>query len=316
MGFKRTPNEAVVQSVGGRVKHVYDLVPAVAAAIPRAMVGVLRCHPGVLYVEPDHPVYATRTQMMLAPVGYQSAETLFPLFDPSVEVLSWGVARIRALEVWLGSPAGPPPNMGEGIRVGIIDTGIDYTHPDLVDNYVLAYDFVNNDWDPLDDNGHGTHVAGIIAAVDDGPNSGRADTDGVSVVGVAPRVQLYVAKSLNSEGQGFMSDIVAALDVAAKYEEDIVNMSLGSPFFSRTLRRACDNAYRSGVLLVAAAGNEGLRILDVPARYSSVIAVGATDGADRRASFSNYNSKLELCAHGVGILSTSRPMATIKSTTT
>jgi subtilisin family serine protease len=303
IGFKRAPNEAAVRAVGGRVKYVYGLLPAIAAEIPRSRVPLLRRQPGVLYVEPDYPVYATRPQVTLERDAIQGYEVVLPLFDPGVESLPWGVERVGAPAVWFGSPGGPPPNMGEGIKVGIIDTGIDYTHPDLADNYVLGYDFVNRDWDPLDDNGHGTHVAGIIAAIDDGPNWGGGNTDGVSVVGVAPRVQLYIAKSLDREGAGYMSDIVAALNVAADYDVDIVNMSLGSPFFSRTLRRACDNAYGSGVLLVAAAGNEGMNRLDVPARYSSVIAVGATTAADQRASFSNSASQLELCAPGVGVLS-------------
>jgi subtilisin family serine protease len=299
VGFKATPDEAAIRAVGGHVKYVYDLAPAAAAVLPQSAIGVLRRHPSVAYVEPDWPVYATRPRLALTGMLAASAGVL-PAFDPGTESLPWGIARIGAPVVWLG----PPGNLGEGIKVGIIDTGIDYTHPDLADNYVLGYDFVNNDWDPMDDNGHGTHVAGIIAALDDGPNGGGANMAGTSVVGVAPRVEIYVAKSLNREGAGNMSDIVAALDVAAKHDVNIVNMSLGSPFFSRTLRKACDNAYRAGVLLIAAAGNEGLGLLDVPARYSSVVAVGATDEFDQRASFSNYNSKLELCAPGVSILST------------
>lgn len=303
VGFTRAPDLAAVRAAGGRITHVYDLVPAVAAEVPRSMIRFLRRHPGVLYVEPDYPVYATRPRITLRSPGVRPADIARPLFDPSAGILPWGVERIGAPAVWLGFGDGTPPNTGEGIKVGIIDTGIDYTHADLADNYVLGYDFANDDRDPLDDNGHGTHVAGIIAAIDDGPNWGGGNTDGVSVVGVAPRGELYIAKSLNSEGAGYMSDIVAALDAAAKYGVDIVNMSLGSPFLSRTLRRACDRAYRSGVLLVAAAGNEGLSWLDVPARYSSVIAVGATDEADQRASFSNYAKQLELCAPGVGVLS-------------
>lgn len=304
VGFSKKPDATVVRRVGGRVRYVYGLVPAVAAEVPPSMLSVLRRQPGVLYVEPDYLVYATRPRVTLGHDAPARTGSTLLLFDPGSEVLPWGVERIGAPLVWLGSPDGPPPNVGEGIKVGIIDTGIDYTHPDLADNYVLGYDFVNSDWDPLDDNGHGTHVAGIIAAVDDGPNWGGANTGGVSVVGVAPRVELYVAKSLDEEGVGYMSDIVAALDVAADYGVGVVNMSLGSPFWSRTLKRACDSADKSGVLLVAAAGNEGVSWLDVPARYSSVMAVGATTQADQRASFSNYARQLDLCAPGVDVLST------------
>jgi subtilisin len=303
VGFDARPNIAAVEALNGRVKYVYRLVPAIAAEVPRSMIPALRRARGVAYVEPDYPVYATGLWASAPLTGERTVGEPTALFDPALESLPWGIERIGAPDVWLGVEGQTPPNVGEGIRVGIIDTGIDYTHPDLADNYVLGYDFVNRDWDPADDNGHGTHVAGIVAAIDDGPNSGGGNTAGISVVGAAPRVSLYIAKSLNADGVGSMSDIVAALDVAASYDVDVVNMSLGSPFWSRTLRRACDNAYAAGVLLVAAAGNEGLGRLDIPARYWSVIGVGATDELDRRASFSNYGQGLELCAPGVGVLS-------------
>jgi len=222
------------------------------------------------------------------------------LFDPITEVLPWGIDRVGAPSVWLGTP----PNTGEGAGVVIIDTGIDYTHPDLAANYVMGYDFVSKDWDPRDDNGHGTHVAGIIAAPDDGPNSGGANTDGTSVVGVGPGISLYILKALNENGVGSTSGIVAAINQAAKNGARIVSMSLGSLTSSTTLKKACDNAYAAGVLLVAAAGNEYAPWIDYPARYSSVIAVGAINSANRRASFSNYGTALELCAPGVSVLST------------
>ena len=98
--------------------------------------------------------------------------------------------------------------------VAVIDTGIDYTHPDLAANYAGGYDFVNDDYDPLDDNGHGTHVAGTVAACDDGPNSGGADTTGISVVGVGPHISLVTLKVLSAQGTGSTSDVVAALNVA------------------------------------------------------------------------------------------------------
>jgi subtilisin family serine protease len=302
IGFRGRPDRAAVQAVGGRVKYVYDVVPAIAAEVPDSMIRVLRGHRRVLYIEPDFPVYAA--YMMRAEALALRGVAVGPRFSPGLEMLPWGIERIGAPVVWLGLGDTAPPNMGEGIKVGIIDTGIDYTHPDLADNYVLGYDFVNGDWDPMDDNGHGTHVAGIIAALDDGPNSGGGNTAGVSVVGAAPRVSLYIAKSLNRQGAGSMSDVVAALNVAAKHDVDIVNMSLGSPFWSRTLKRACQNAYRSGVLLVAAAGNEGLGFVDIPARYSSVIAVAATNEWDEHASFSNSGRQIELSAPGVSVLST------------
>jgi subtilisin len=293
IGFRGRPDAAAVSRLGARIQYVYDLVPAVAAEVPSNRVEAVKRLPGVLYVEPDYPVYAT------GGAAISPLTSVWSQFDPLTEVLPWGIARIHAPEVWLGAP----PNMGAGVSVGIIDTGIDYTHPDLAANYVLGYDFVNRDWDPLDDNGHGTHVAGIIAAIDDGPNVLYGGSM-VSVVGAAPQVSLYIAKALDSNGVGSTSNIVAALNQAAKHGVDVVNMSIGSPFSSRTFQAACDNAYAAGVLLVAAAGNEALPWLDVPARYGSVLSVAAINEANQRASFSNYNNNLELCAPGVDVLST------------
>lgn len=294
IGFKGRPDARVVQAAGGTVEYVYDIVPAVAATVPEAALAGLAHKPGIEYVEPDYPVYALGTG------GSLLTRTVGSLFDPGTEVLPWGIDRVGAPAVWLGTP----PNVGAGISVAIIDTGIDYTQPDLAANYVSGYDFVNKDYDPLDDNGHGTHVAGTIAALDDGPNSGGANTTGISVVGVGPQISLYSAKVLNASGAGSTSNVVAAINVAAQYHISIVSMSLGSLFGSNTLKSACANAYAAGVLLVAAAGNEGMAGMDYPARYPGVIAVGAIDSTNRRASFSNYGSKLELCAPGVGVLST------------
>jgi subtilisin len=124
------------------------------------------------------------------------------------------------------------------------------------------------------------------------------------VVGVAPQVSLYIAKALDASGVGSTSNLVAALDAATRNGVDVVNMSLGSPFSSKTLQSACNRANNAGVLLVAAAGNEALSILDVPARYTSVVSVGAIDAGNQRATFSNYSKNLTLCAPGVGVLST------------
>ncbi len=299
IGFKDNPRPSVIRAFGGRVEYSFDLIAAIAAEVPSSRLQALARHWDVLYVEPDYPVYALDTLATLSLDGILAGNPV------SVsEVLPWGIQRIGAPLVWAGIPDSTPPNTGEGVIVAIIDTGIDYTHPDLAGAYVLGYDFVNKDWDPLDDNGHGTHVAGIIAAADDGPNSGGGNTSGLSVVGVSPGVSLYIAKSLNAQGTGSTSNVVAAIDAAAKYGVNVVNMSFGSPVSSKTMSAACDAAYRAGVLLVAASGNEAAPWLDTPARYSSVVSVGAINEADARASFSNYSKNLEMCAPGVDILST------------
>ena len=203
--------------------------------------------------------------------------------DPEVAA-AWGVDRIDAEKAW-------PTTTGIGVKVGIIDTGIDRTHPDLP-SIAGGRDFVNSDNDPSDDNGHGTHVAGTIAA----------QKNGNGVVGVAPGVKLYAYKVLNASGSGYWSDLILALNQAVADGMQVVNMSMGGSSAPTALKTACDNAYAAGVLLVAAAGNGGGVIY--PAKYASVIAVSATDKSDKRAFFSSSGAEVELAAPGVNIKST------------
>lgn len=179
-----------------------------------------------------------------------------------------------------------------GVKVAIIDTGIDYTHPDLKANYKGGYDFVNDDSYPMDDNGHGTHVAGTIAALD----------NDIGVIGVAPDADLYAYKTLNRRGRGLISDINAAIDQAITDDMDIISMSLGGGY-SESQESLCKKAYDAGIVIVAAAGNEAGDVI-YPAAYSSVIAVSATDYNDIITYFSNFGDEVDLAAPGVNIYST------------
>jgi subtilisin family serine protease len=211
---------------------------------------------------------------------------------------SWGVDRIDAEEVWT-------TYTGQGVNVAIIDSGIDNNHSDL--NVEYGVNFVSkpswkdpdpDKWD--DDYGHGTHVAGIVAALG----------NGVGVVGVAPGAALYALKVLDRTGSGYVSDVVAAImwatdpngDGSADDRLDVINMSLGSTYDSWLLDGACLLAYAEGLILVAAAGNGGSVIY--PAAYPWVIAVSATDINDELAWFSSTGSEVELAAPGVEIYST------------
>ena len=147
-------------------------------------------------------------------------------------------------------------------------------------------------WD--DDNGHGTHVAGTIAAVD----------NTVGVVGVAPQASLLAAKVLNRQGSGYLSDVIAGIDYCVQNGAKVVSMSLGSSSDVQALHNAVDAAYADGVLLVAAAGNDYGGAVSYPAAYDSVVAVSATDSNNNLASFSNVGPEVELAAPGVSILST------------
>jgi subtilisin family serine protease len=150
-----------------------------------------------------------------------------------------------------------------------------------------------------DDNGHGTHVAGIIAA----------QVNAVGVIGVAPAVELYSLKVLDANGRGEVSGIVAAIDWAVEHNIQIISMSLGMITKSTILEEACNTANEAGHLLIAAAGNSGNPSgiganMDYPAKFDSVIAVGATDNNDQRASFSSTGEELDVMAPGEAIEST------------
>lgn len=275
IGFARQPGpaeEALVRGVGGTIRYTYHLVPAIAATVPERAIDGLRRNPNVTSVDLDGQVWAIDAELDNA----------------------WGVKHIGAGSVHDSG------NKGTGVKVAIIDSGIDYNHPDLDANYAGGYDFVNSDTDPMDDYGHGTHVVGTVAAED----------NGVGVVGVAPGASLYALKVLDASGGGYYSDVIAALEWAVKHGIRVTNNSYGSSGDpGGTVKAAFDNAYAAGILNVCAAGNSGNPPgrgdnVIYPARYVSCIAVAATKKDDTRARFSSTGPDLELSAPGVDVNST------------
>jgi thermitase len=204
----------------------------------------------------------------------------------------WGPECIDAEAAWDVVPDNP------AIILAIIDTGVDISHADLRDNYDtnIDRDFVNNDYNADDDMGHGTHCAGISAAVTNN-NTGVAGLAPVTIMGV---------KVMNFLGIGFDSDIVAGIDYAADNGADVINLSLGSTGYTQGLKDACDNAfYNDDVVVIAAAGNENTDRNFYPAAFASVIGVSALATCTTRASFSNYGyDNVELAAPGQHIYST------------
>ena len=207
------------------------------------------------------------------------------------QTLPWGVDRVDA-EV-----AHENSKTGDGADIAIIDTGIDSDHPDLKQNldtgkaFVKARGHYAKSWD--DDNGHGTHCAGIADAVD----------NSIGVVGVADRATLHAVKVLDRQGSGYSSDVAAGIQYAADQGWDVGSMSLGSSSGTQTLKDACTYAAKSGMLLVAAAGNSGGSV-EYPATYDTVVAVSATNKNDQLPSWSCRGSAVDLAAPGVNIYST------------
>jgi len=197
----------------------------------------------------------------------------------------WNLAKVDAPRAW-------EKTRGNGIRVGIIDTGVDYTHPELSGRFAGGYDNVNEDNDPMDGHGHGTHVAGIIAS----------SLNNTGVAGVSPEVSLYAYKAIADSGIGYTSDLIEALDYAIRDNIQTVNISIGTDQSSVALESKLNQAVNQGMVIIAAAGNTGGGAVMYPAAYDSVISVAATDNNDQFASFSSLGA--EISAPGVNILST------------
>jgi subtilisin len=253
--------------------------PIVSLQVTDKEAAALRKDPNVASVEDDGLMYA------LAP-GHDTGALLFE-DQPTVqaETVPAGINQVKAPLAW-------DATRGKGIKVAVLDTGIDFNHPDLATNYRGGVSFVPDETSPMDFNRHGSHCAGIIAAA----------LNGVGVVGVAPAAYLYAVKVLSRGGSGNWSWLIAGLDWCMKNGIHIASMSLGGTAPS-AVQTMCDLAFARGVLLVAAAGNSAGPV-EHPARYGSVIAVSAIDGANVLASFSCRGPEIELCAPGVQVLST------------
>jgi subtilisin family serine protease len=310
---------ASVASLGGtHLARSFELVPGLYE---------VQLQPGVT-VEEALAAYKADPRVLFAQPDYQIQINATPN-DPSFGSL-WGLhntgqsggtadADIDAPEAWditKGSPS---------IIVGVIDTGIDYNHPDLAANMwrnpgeiagngldddsngfvddVFGADFANNDGNPIDDNNHGTHVAGTIGAV---------GNNGVGVVGVAWNVRLMALKFLSAGGSGYTSDAIEAINYAIAKGAKILNNSWGGGGYDGALYNAIVAAKNSGIIFVAAAGNSGANNdtgAFYPANYNvdNVVSVAATTRTDTLASFSNYGATtVDLAAPGVSILSTTR----------
>jgi len=252
-------------------------IPVPPGEDPEALAARLRQRPDVETAEVDRPV-----------------RIAFTPNDPYYGS-QWNLPKIRAPQAWdvvTGTTQ---------VVIAIVDTGVDYTHPDLASSRLwLGWDFANSDNNPMDDEGHGTHVAGIAGA---NTNNNRG------VAGVCWGCGLLAVKVLGADGSGLTSWVADGIQYAAYWgaafgKRTVINLSLGSPYPSSVLADAVAYAQGKGALIVAAAGNDGVNELFYPAAYPGVIGVAATDSADQQAFFSNSGAHVDLAAPGVQILST------------
>jgi subtilisin len=206
---------------------------------------------------------------------------------PHSQIIPWGVDQIKAPDAWNRS-------QGNRVRIGVIDTGIDFNHPDLLHSVARGVNLLNRNFLPFDDNGHGTHIAGTIAAA--------SNQNGI--IGVAPRAVVHPVKAFDYNGSAYVSDIIAGIDWCVQNDLDIINMSFGMKTYSKSLEYAVLNAYQSGKIIIASSGNDGRKAsVDYPARFIKVVSVGATTRNNKIAPFSNRGPSIDIYAPGERIYS-------------
>ncbi len=281
-----------------RIKDLPSINAVVVMIGPAAEKALLK-NPHVLRIDTDTVVSIQKKPVKPTPTPLPTAAPT-PTPPPVVtEQLPWGVDRIDADLVWDADAdlvADPGSNTGEGVKVAVVDTGIDLDHPDLAANIKGGYNAITSLKTADDDNGHGTHVAGIIAGVD----------NDIGILGVAPKASLYAVKVLNRKGSGYISDIIEGLQWCIDNEIQVVNMSFGASADDPNLHAMIIKAYDSGIVLVASAGNSGPGDDTVmyPGKYREVIAVSATDSGDGITSWSSRGPEVCIAAPGDSILST------------
>ncbi len=309
---KSTPRDqrvSVAQALGAKVVRELGLIDAVVVRVPQSQISIaeagLKSRADVLRIDEDPRInwLEAVTPARVTDVTLPGVKETLKAFaetpaetPPSAPVPApapqqetpWGIARVNAAAAW-------GTTRGQGVKVAVIDTGIDMDHPDLKANVVGGWNAITKTEGNTfkDDNGHGTHVSGTIAALD--------DQNGV--VGVAPAVSLYGVKVLDAGGSGTFSDVIAGMDWAVTNKMQVVNMSLGASKGNDSLKAAVENMAKAGVVLAAAAGNSG-RAVGFPAAYPQTLCIAAMDVQNRVAYFSSRGPEVDFIAPGVDVKST------------
>ena len=300
---KAANGKAALKAVGGAIKMDLGKHNAVAAEIPDAKLSVFKSNPNVKFVELDevrYPISTVRSMPTGADRGIDDHGNTSP------EVVPYGVTMVQA--------EGYQGDANSGVKVCVIDSGYDILHEDKPGaNVVTGTDDIGGagPWDE-DGDGHGTHVSGTINALD----------NDIGVIGVFPSVPMHIVRVFGNDGiWAYSSELINAVDDCVGNGANVINMSLGGPRPSVLENAVFLRAQKNGVLSIAAAGNGGVgRVCDIfadpghperqackmhyPSGYDSVVSVAAVDELANIASFSQINSKVEIAAPGVSVLST------------
>ncbi len=205
--------------------------------------------------------------------------------DPRYIPDQWNLRKVRANQAW------DVEKGSDSLTIAVIDTGVDYNHPDISSRCVPGYDYYNGDPNPMDDHGHGTMVASVAAAT---------TNNSYVMAGMCWYGKIMPLKAFNSRGEGTLDAIIQSIYHAANNGANIINMSFVSSDYSAELQTAIDYAYARGLLMFAAVGNQGSTQINYPAGCAHVCGVGSTDYYDNHSSFSNHNSTVDLVAPGEG----------------
>ncbi|WHY24290.1 S8 family serine peptidase [Bacillus velezensis] len=275
--YKNKDGKETVLDSDAEVEQQYQHLPAVAVTADPETVKEFKQDPDILYVE---------NNVTFTAANNTDLKVLSENADTTDNFEQWNLEPIQVKQAWKEGLT------GKNVKIAVIDSGIS-PHDDL--SISGGYSAVSYTSSYKDDNGHGTHVAGIIGA----------KHNGYGIDGIAPEAQIYAVKALDQNGSGDLQGLLKGIDWSIANGMDIVNMSLGTSSDSQILHDAMDKAYEKGVLLVAASGNEGNgKPVNYPAAYSSVVAVSATNQHNQLAAFSTTGNQVEFSAPGTDITST------------
>lgn len=212
---------------------------------------------------------------------------LYGLSTDSAQFFSWPIKTFNVQKQWAYSK-------GEGVVIAVIDTGCDLDHEDIKTNIVSGINLINRGKDPFDDNGHGTHVAGTIGAID----------NGIGMVGIAPQARIMPIKALGGDGSGSNKNVAEGIVWAVDMGADIITMSLGSEYPSIQIEKAVNYARDHNVIIFCAAGNSGIESgIQYPAKYKHTISIGSIDKNLSLCEFSCCGDELDFLAPGEDIVS-------------
>jgi len=268
---------AFVNQIGAKVAEKLSRIDVSRISLPRGLttekaIEKFRALPFVKFVEPNY---------IFKPTGWKPSD---PKWNSQ-----WGITKIRTAPAWSTETG------NSKVIIAIVDSGVDANHPDLKNKMVNGYDFVDNDNSPKDDShGHGTHCAGIAAAI---------TNNATGIAGVCPNCAIMPIRVLGPNG-GYASDVANGIIWAADHGAKVISLSLGGYYKSTTQQNAVEYAWNKGAIVIAASGNDGRTDPHYPAYHSKVLAVGSTDYGDKRASYSNYGNWVDVAAPGSNIIST------------